>query len=91
MKNYCLYFCCLFILLFGLMLYFFINYCNSYVGINMGPCKFCKTFKGEHIHFINDNLVKYFPNDANNNIFCNYCKSFPGKMHIHKFAPLNIY
>jgi hypothetical protein len=84
MKNYRLYFFFLLILLVGL-LFFFINYCNSYVGINMRPCKFCKTFKGEHIHFLNDSLVKYCPNYANSNTFCKYCKLLPGKMHIHKF------
>jgi hypothetical protein len=85
MKNINLYFWILLILLIlilGFLLYK-IKYYNAYIGINNEPCIFCRTIKGEHMHFLNQSLVKNFPNWANNGVECNFCKEYPGIIHIH--------
>ena len=74
------------LLIITLVIIYYKSYSNSYVGINMGPCKFCHAFAGEHTHFICNNSEvsqKKYPNYVNNNIMCPFCKNEPNKMHMH--------
>lgn len=86
MKNLNTYFCLVSVLLTLILLglfFYYKKYNNAYVGINNEPCIFCRTIKGEHIHFLNQSLVKNFPNWANNGVECKFCKEHPGIIHIH--------
>ena len=55
----------------------------AYVGTNMGPCKVCHTFSGEHLHYTSANTSIKSDNYAKDNTMCSICESYPGEKHFH--------
>ena len=69
-----------------LLFFLYINYKSfAYLGINMGPCKWCHTFRGQHIHYTSPGTFINSSNYVNNHKMCKICKTYPGKKHIHSF------
>jgi hypothetical protein len=56
---------------------------NAYVGINMGPCAYCRTFKGDHLHYLAPTTVIPRGNYASTQLECSVCRAYPGMQHIH--------
>ena len=57
---------------------------NAYVGVNMGPCAYCRRFVGKHLHYLSPTSTVAMDNYAGTHMECSVCRAYPGMLHIHK-------
>jgi hypothetical protein len=60
---------------------------NAYVGVNMGPCAYCRRFGGYHTHYLAPTTTISKGNYASTHEECSVCATYPKMLHLHAAQP----